>query len=351
MPFSDQASLWSGLRSWWEHRVLLEPKDWIQVEITSRCNAACFYCPRTCYKQQWHNRSMSMDTFRRLVPALSRTTLAYLQGWGEPLLHPDLATMIRLAKEAGCMVGTTTNGMLLDVAGCHRLMDAGLDILAFSLAGTTSECNDRARAGTRFEMVLEKLEMVRQVKEERQTTSPAVHIAYMLLGSGLGDLQGLPRLMADHGVEQAVVSVLDFEAKDVLAQEVLAAESAQEHGDLHTMFAGLKRSAADLGLTIHTPGFEAEESMNQPCSENIAQALFVGADGSVAPCVYANLPVEQEVCLRQGQHLPYRRLTFGNVNDLMLPVIWRGEAYSQFRHDLVAGRPAPFCRQCPKRGR
>jgi hypothetical protein len=36
------------------------------------------------------------------------------------------------------MVGTTTNGMLLDVAGCHRLMDAGLDILAFSLAGTTS---------------------------------------------------------------------------------------------------------------------------------------------------------------------------------------------------------------------
>jgi hypothetical protein len=60
-------------------------------------------------------------------------------------------------------------------------------------------------------MVLEKLEMVRQVKEERQTTSPAVHIAYMLLGSGLGDLPGLPRLMADHGVEQAVVSVLDFE--------------------------------------------------------------------------------------------------------------------------------------------
>lgn len=351
MLFSDQVSLGSRLRSWWEHRVLFEPKDWIQVEVTTRCNAACFYCPRTCYIQQWHNRSMSMDTFERLVPALSKTALTYLQGWGEPLLHPDLATMIRLAKQAGCTVGTTTNGMLLDAAGCHRLMDAGLDILALSLAGTTATFNDRARAGTRFASLLEKLEMVRRIKEERQSATPAVHIAYMLLGSGLEDLQGLPRLMADYGVEQAVISVLDFEANDVLSREILAAESVQERGDLQAMFASLKHSAAELGVTIHTPYSDSAGSMERPCSENIAQALFVGADGSVAPCVYANLPVEQVVCLRQGRHLPYRRLTFGNVNDLMLPVIWRGKAYSQFRHDLVAGQPLPFCRHCPKRGR
>jgi hypothetical protein len=44
-------------------------------------------------------------------------------------------------------------------------------------------------------------------------------------------------------------------------------------------------------------------------------------------------------------------MTFGNVNDLMVPVLWRGEAYARFREDLVAGRPAPLCRHCPKRGR
>jgi MoaA/NifB/PqqE/SkfB family radical SAM enzyme len=147
MSFARLTALWSGLHSWWEHRVLLEPKDWIQVEVTSRCNAACWYCPRTCYEQQWLNRTMSMDTFKLVVPALSKTALTYLQGWGEPLLHPDLAAMVRLAKRAGCTVGTTTNGMLLDETGCHRLMDAGLDILAFSLAGTTSACNDTARGG------------------------------------------------------------------------------------------------------------------------------------------------------------------------------------------------------------
>lgn len=290
-----------------------------------------------------------MDTFKRVVPALSKTTLAYLQGWGEPLLHPNLAAMVGLAKAAGCTVGTTTNGMLLDGADCHRLMDAGLDILAFSLAGTTPASNDTARRGTRFTQVLEKLDMVRRIKEERQTATPAVHIAYMLLGSGLGDLPALPRLMADHGVEQAVVSVLDFEPGTELSHEVLAPKTVQEQKDLEALLNSVKSSAADLGLTIHTPDFNPEEISDQPCSENSARALFVAADGEISPCVYANLPVDQGVCVRQGQSVSYRRMTFGNVNDLMVPVIWRGEAYARFREDLAAGRPAPLCRNCPKR--
>jgi hypothetical protein len=31
-----------------------------------------------------------------------------------------------------------------------------------------------------------------------------------------------------------------------------------------------------------------------------ARALFVAADGEISPCVYANLPVAQGVCVRQG---------------------------------------------------
>jgi MoaA/NifB/PqqE/SkfB family radical SAM enzyme len=241
--------------------------------------------------------------------------------------------------------------MLLDAAGCHRLMDAGLDILAFSLAGTTSACNDTARGGTRFTQVLEKLDMVRRIKEERQTSTPSVHIAYMLLGSGLGDLPALPRLMADHGVEQAVVSVLDFEPGIELSPEVLAPKSVQEQKDLEALLSRVKSSAADLGLTIHTPDFNPEESSGRPCAENSARALFVAADGEISPCVYANLPVAQGVCVRHGHSVPYQRMTFGNVNDLMVPVLWRGEAYARFREDLAADRPAPLCRYCPKRGR
>ena len=94
---------------------LLRPRlDWIQVEVTSYCNAACVYCPHTVYQGHWASRHLPLTTFAKLLPALARARLVYLQGWGEPLLHPDFFNMVALAKQAGCRVGTTTNGMLLD---------------------------------------------------------------------------------------------------------------------------------------------------------------------------------------------------------------------------------------------
>ena len=143
------------LRAWWEYRVLFEPKDWIQVEVTSRCNAECIYCPRTVYGKTWDNRSLPLELFERLIPAFGKTGLVHLQGWGEPLLHPALPDMVAAAKAAGVRVGTTTNGMLLDTVRARALVNAGLDIMAFSLAGTSAAYNDRIRGGTRLDAVLE----------------------------------------------------------------------------------------------------------------------------------------------------------------------------------------------------
>lgn len=337
------------IRSWWEHRVLLDPKDWIQIEVTSRCNAACSYCPRTVYHKQWQNRSMSLETFKLLLPVLRKTKLAYLQGWGEPFLNRDFPEMVRLAGEAGCTVGVTTNGVLLNVALLEQLFDAGLDILAFSLAGTSPERNDQARSGAPFRKVLEKMDLVRQVKEKRGQNRPVVHIAYMLLRSGLDDLEGLPELMRDKGADQAVISVLDFEPGIELSREVLAPGSAQELQELEERFAGLRRKAADLGLTIHTPEFSALPQDGPVCAENVEHALFVSAEGEVSPCVYANVPVDGADFARQGVPEPYTRNVFGNISRQLLPVIWREKGYEAFRLGLSQGRPAEICRNCPKK--
>jgi MoaA/NifB/PqqE/SkfB family radical SAM enzyme len=79
--------------------------DWIQVEVSSFCNADCIYCLRTAYRKNWRNRRLSMDAFTNLIPTFSTTKLVFIQGWGEPFTHPQFFEMVRLAKEAGCMVG------------------------------------------------------------------------------------------------------------------------------------------------------------------------------------------------------------------------------------------------------
>lgn len=332
--------------------MLFESKDWIQIGVTSRCNARCIYCPRTAYSSSWQNQDMALETFQRIVPALPQAALTYLQGWGEPLLHPDFVAMVRMAKTAGGKVGTTTNGILLNANLVRKLIEAGLDLLTFSLAGTSEACNDAARPAAPFEKVLKQIELVRQIKQECRSVTPEIHIAYMLLCSGLNDLKDLPQLMTRCGVEHAVVSGLDFEPHvAALANEVLTCVMLREPGVLASLFAEVQARASELGVAVHLPCLSPQGKAAPECSENVQHALVVSANGEVSPCVFANIPTDQAEYVVSDNPAPYRRMTFGNVNTQILPVIWRSEKYRQFRTRLAEGNPPPFCRRCPKRMR
>lgn len=195
--------------------------DWLQVEVTSYCNAACVYCPRTVYRDTWLNRHLPLDTFQKLQPAFRKAGLVHLQGWGEPLLHPDFFTMVFLVRQAGCRIGTTTNGKLVDASVAARMVAGGLDFVGFSLAGTTVEKNDLFRRGTRLEKVFEAIRLLQKAKEEAGSARPAVHIAYLLLRSGIGELPQLPDLLEGYGIDQVVITILDFVSSPDLAEESL----------------------------------------------------------------------------------------------------------------------------------
>ncbi|MBM4300337.1 MAG: hypothetical protein FJ121_02240 [Deltaproteobacteria bacterium] len=87
----------------------------------------------------------------------------------------------------------------------------------------------------------------------------------------------------------------------------------------------------------------------QVCTENVARALLVSADGEVSPCVFTNLPVTGVTLVADGVERPYRRLTFGNVRDRSLPSIWGQIAYRNFRRSFYEERPASVCQSCAKR--
>jgi MoaA/NifB/PqqE/SkfB family radical SAM enzyme len=339
-----------GLRAWWEHHVLFEPKQWVQVEVTSRCNAACIYCPRTIYRDAWRNRCLSLNLFERLIPAFHKVSLVYLQGWGEPLLHPHLPAMIQMAKAAGPRVGTTTNGMLLDTPLAETLVDAGLDVIAFSLAGTRAATNDRVRAGTRLDQVLEKMALLDRIKQQRGSVTPHVHVAYMALASDLEELAALPALVkAACDVKQIVVSTLDFAPSRELAAEVLSACTPSRREKIELMFEDLKAGGRAMGIEIHTPRREtAGIATHEPCTENIQHALCISAEGEVSACMLTNIPVAQAHFWFHGRPRAYQQMTFGNIRDTLLPIIWRHPAYVDWRSAHADGQVPNPCTGCAK---
>ena len=97
------------------------------VEITNVCNMACAFCPGTARKKGF----MTPETFALLAGKLRRhTDFLYLHVMGEPLLHPQLAEILRsnnirsvtvLRMEVPCCGG-------LEMAARRALEQCGRDL-------------------------------------------------------------------------------------------------------------------------------------------------------------------------------------------------------------------------------
>ena len=322
--------------------------DWIQVEISSFCNCRCVYCPHTEYRANWQNRHLPLELFSSLAPAFGKTKHIHLQGWGEPFIHPQFIDFLRIAKKAGCTVGTTTNGTILTADKIKEIINEGLDIIAFSLAGV-DERNDSIREGTSIKRIMKCIEDIQRIKNGYGTDSPKIHIAYMLLQSGLKDLHKLPAFLASAGVSQTIISSLALAVNHTMEIQADLFFDKIQYRELIDSFQKIRDEGVvrgtDIFFNIVSPLMEKSY-----CSENIGRAAVVGSDGSLSPCVMAQIPVEGEnFYYFKGARHRLRRLTFGNIAHEPLNVIWHRKEYKNFVHSFVRGNVLSFCQNCAKR--
>lgn len=108
----------------------------VYLETTTRCNLRCRMCLKYAQGSCIEEGDVHMDLFQHLLPSLRHIDFLVLNGLGEPLLHPHLATMIAQAREvmpAQGRIGFQSNGLLLDADMADRLLQAGLDTICLSL--------------------------------------------------------------------------------------------------------------------------------------------------------------------------------------------------------------------------
>ena len=93
------------------------------LEISAICNAQCAYCQTGFNNRNGsackENPFISVELFTRIVQYLKNQrfltagTLLNLYSWGEPLLHPEFATLVRIATQEQCLLGFSTNANYL----------------------------------------------------------------------------------------------------------------------------------------------------------------------------------------------------------------------------------------------
>ena len=332
-----------------------------QVEVTTRCNLKCVMCPVTVLAENWPGRDMAWETFERAAEAFPRTKWVYLQGWGEPLLHRRIFDMIARAKRAGCRVGFTTNGTRLTRDTGARLLDAGLDLLAVSIAGASAATHEAIRAGSDFAKLLENL---RGFLRQRRGAKPKVEIFYLMTRTNLAELPRAVELAAELGADELVATNLDY----VMTPEL---DALRAYGEgLPARVLEEARAAARRTRIAFRP-YPLEFREMAVCDLNPLKILYIAADGGVSPCVYTSLAGQSDMPrVFDGRALSVPVVSFGNLNAQTLTQIWESAAYGEFRAAFaarvrgasrmvlgaLAGGAAPeeevqapqACRSCPK---
>ena len=313
------------------------PLDCVQVEVSSVCPGRCVYCPHSTRAGVWRSRHMADATLAALWPLFRQAGRVHLQGWGEPLLHPRFLDYAAFARRAGCRVSSTSCGLRMDEALATGLVDSGIDILAFSLAGT-DEASNGIRTGVPFARVCEAIRTLQTVRKARLGVHLEIHIAYLLLADRMEAVLDLPELMADLGVHAAVVSTLDLVALPEHAALALAPHETEKRAAAKDLLekAAARAAALELGFHYALPG----PSPAPGCRENVARTLYVDADGALSPCIYSNLPTDEA--------LPERRI-LGRANESDPFQTWKGPRFEAFRNALTQGRPELPCVDCAKR--
>lgn len=141
------------------------------MEVTSRCNLECRFCPREQLPATGHMSQETFTGFLDKVPLGSTDALSFV-GIGEPLMNPLVPDFIRQAKSRYPKAATwiTTNGTLLTQKTLHRLLDAGVDTIDVSFNGLDATSYENLMRGARFEKTLANVEAAAKAIRQRQSS-------------------------------------------------------------------------------------------------------------------------------------------------------------------------------------
>jgi MoaA/NifB/PqqE/SkfB family radical SAM enzyme len=298
----------------------------VKIDISPLCNLRCTACVHAAPNgnelleaQEFHPKhKMTIEQYTRIIDEIkgksSAVSLYYL---GDPLVHPDLDQMSRIAVDAGLEVHISTNFSFgLSDDRLRSIVNSGLTHLTVCIDGLTQEKYQRTRVGGNIERVIKNLERLCRIRKELGLKNPIIEAQYIKYQHNEDEEDKARQLCKELGVDEFATfwGCLDnWAGRDPKYYEV--------HGP---------RPAGRLPK-CYWPHFSTVIKWN----------------GEVIPCC----------TFRQGtQYVPGAdQRVFGNVYEKSLTEIWNSEEYRRARRlisDPTASERDPslknhFCDACP----
>jgi radical SAM protein with 4Fe4S-binding SPASM domain len=286
----------------------------LTVEPTVLCNLRCPECFTGMGRIHRETNMLSLELFRSLLDQVGDYVwYLLLYNQGEPFFHPHFLEFIELAKQRNIYVTTSTNGHFFnDNAFVQEFIESGIDSIIISLDGADAETYSKYRCQGNFNQVIEGIERLITIRNQRHSRTPAVFIQCLVMRQNEQQMQQMKNLAGDLKVDRLLFKTLQLERHD-RGEELLPENPRWQRYQIGNEKRNIKNHA------------------HKGCARLWYSSVML-SDGRIVPC-----------CFDKNGQFSVGAIT-GNTS---FKQIWKSDAYSKFRRKIQQGRNGiEICQNC-----
>ena len=250
----------------------------------------------------------------------------------EPFMTHDFPDRLAVVREAGVPFSEIiTNGTLLTDATCHKIVDAAISRVIFSIDGGTKAVFENIRIGAHFEQVLRNFERLRAVRTLKDACLPRLRINHVLSELNIdyfADFLSLVRRLRPEEIAVRTVSRMS----NAIVQE---SKDASFWAKVRVARADLRRFCESTGIQDsaylrdqHTLIDLFVDSGEKLLCPKPWDTLAIHPNGDVYPC------------------MAWSRPPVGNLARESFEAIWNGAALSALRLEFENMQAGVDCLNC-----
>ncbi|PWD99683.1 radical SAM/SPASM domain-containing protein [Marinilabilia rubra] len=285
----------------------------LSMEPSGNCQLKCPECPTGAAILSRSKGLLGIPVFEKTINETADYLIhlnLYFQG--EPLMHPKLSELVKIANNAKIYTVISTNGLLLGKRTCKKLIEAGLSQITVSLDGYSQPVYETYRKGGHVEDVKKGILNLIEARSNSEQRNPLIVVQSLAFEHNIPEIPEIKNWCKQAGVDKLEiksVQINDFGDGSVKPWE------------------GNSRYEKDRDGSTVLKG----KSYNH-CWRHWSSAV-ISWNGDVAPCCY-------------DKDIEYN---MGNTSTIDFNKIWKHQNYNNFRHRILYQRAKiKMCQNCPE---
>jgi len=173
------------------------------LEPTTFCQLTCPLCalqnPRFDSRRNQH---LDLNLAHKIASEIgSKICMVILYNQGEPLLYPEIASLIEIFSKKNVIIKVSTNGHHPKKMN-HTLVLSGLDHIIFDVDGDTQETYEQYRRDGNLKKVLENMRALSDVRRKLRKSKPFIEARFIAMQHNLEGIEEARRLSMEYGADQ-----------------------------------------------------------------------------------------------------------------------------------------------------